>query len=97
MASIHVQILELGFIRVSTTPGYLATFADARVALANINSRKQARFVSANLPAANLPVLANHAEVTDAYLIELARAHGLKLDDALCKKAWAVGVAENPL
>lgn len=91
---------ELGFVRVSMTPGYRASFEDARAALANINSRKQARFVGANLPAASLPALTSHTEVTDAYLVELARAHGLKLatlDDALCRKAWAGGVAENPL
>ena len=91
---------ELGFIRVSLTPGYRATFADAQAALANITSRKQARFVSADLPAAKLPTLASHADVTDAYLVKLARAHGLKLatlDDGLCQKLWAAGVAENPL
>ena len=91
---------ELGFLRVSMTPGYRATFADAQAALANITSRPQARIVAADLPAAKLPNLTHHAEVTDAYLVELARAHGLKLatlDDALCQKPWATGVAENPL
>ncbi|MGA2660846.1 MAG: AbrB/MazE/SpoVT family DNA-binding domain-containing protein [Verrucomicrobiota bacterium] len=40
------------------------------------------------------------ADVTDAYLVEMARAHGLRLatlDDELCKKPGAVGTAENPL
>lgn len=93
-------LAELGFIRVSMSPGYRASFADAQAALANITSRRQARWVNADLPAARLPPLASHADVTDAYLIELARAHGLRLatlDDGLCKKPWAVGVAENPL
>ena len=52
------------------------------------------------LPAIKLPNLTHHAEVTDAYLVELARAHGLKLatlDHALCQKPWAAGIAENPL
>ena len=91
---------ELGFIRVSMTPGYRASFADAQAALADITSRQQARRVAADFPVAKRPALTNHSEVTDAYLVELARAHGLKLatlDDALCKKPWAVGVAENPL
>jgi predicted nucleic acid-binding protein len=91
---------ELGFLRVSLSPGYRATFADAQAALANITSRKQARFVSADLPAAKLPALASHAEVTDSYFVELARAHDLKLatlDDGLCQKSWATGIAENPL
>ena len=90
---------ELGFLRVSLTPGFRATFADAQAALANITSRKQAHFVSADLAAAKLPALASHAEVTDAYFVELARAHGLKLatlDDGLCRKSWAADIAENP-
>lgn len=93
-------LAELGFIWVSMTPAYRAAFTDAQTALANITSRKQARWVPADLPAARLPPLANHADVTDAYLVELARARGLKLatlDDELCKKPWAVGIAENPL
>jgi predicted nucleic acid-binding protein len=91
---------ELGFIRVSMSPGYRASFADAQAALGNITSRKEARTVAADLPVASLPPLTAHADVTDAYLVELARAHGLKLatlDDVLCRKPWAAGVAENPL
>ena len=91
---------ELGFLRVSLSPGYRATFADARAALADITSRKEARFVSADLAIAGLPALTSHAEVTDAYFVTLARAHGLKLatlDDGLCQKSWAAGIAENPL
>ena len=91
---------ELGFIRVSMSPGYRASFADAQAALADITSRPQARFIDANLRATQLPALANHSDVTDAYLTELARARRLKLatlDDRLCTKAWAAGVAENPL
>jgi hypothetical protein len=68
--------------------------------LADITSRKQARWVTADLRAAKLPPLASHAHVTHAYLVELARAHDLKLatlDDDLCKKPWAAGIAENPL
>lgn len=91
---------ELGFIRVSMSPGYRATFADAQAALGNITARPEARMVPADFPVAKLPALTAHADVTDAYLVELARAHGLKLatlDDVLCRKPWAAGVAENPL
>ena len=93
-------LAELGFVRVSMTPGYRASFADAQAALANITSRTQARWVSADLRAAKLSPLASYTEVTDAYLIEMARAHGLKLatlDHDLCQKPWAAGIAENPL
>lgn len=91
---------ELGFLRVSMSPAYRASCADALAALGNMTSRKQARFLGADLPAARLPGLTHHAEVTDAYLVELARAHGLKLatlDDGLCQKPWALGIAVNPL
>lgn len=91
---------ELGFIRVCLSPGYRASCADAQAALADITSRRQARFVPDALSAAKLPALTTHAEVTDAYLVELARAQGLKLatlDDSLCKKPWAAGIAENPV
>ena len=94
------SLTEIGFIRVSMTPAFRAAFADAQTALADITSRKQARWVPADLRAARLPALTSHAYVTDAYFVELARAHRLKLatlDDELCKKPWAAGIAENPL
>jgi len=93
-------LTELGFIRVSLSPGYRASFADALAALTDITSRRQARFAHADLPASRLPIVSSHADVTDAYLVELARSHRLKLatlDDSLCKKPWAAGIAENPL
>ena len=93
-------LAELGFIRVSMTPAYRASFADAQAALTDITSRKQARWVTAGLRAAHLPPLDSHTDVTDAYLVGLARAHSLKLatlDDELCGKPWATGIAENPL
>lgn len=93
-------LTELGFIRVSMTPAFRASFADAQEALANITSRKQARWMPAALRAVRLPALSSHANVTDAYFVELARGHRLKLatlDDDLCKKPWASGIAENPL
>ena len=99
-AFVTSPLSELGFIRVSMSPGYRASFSDAQAALANITSRRQARWVSADLPCARLPAVASHAEVTDAYLVALARANGLKLatlDDGLCRKPWANGVAENLL
>jgi predicted nucleic acid-binding protein len=37
---------ELGFIRVSMTPAYRASFADAQSALADITSRPHARIVA---------------------------------------------------
>ena len=56
--------------------------------------------MSADLRPATPPSLASYSEVTDAYLIEMARLHNLKLatlDNDLCTKSWAGGIAENPL
>jgi predicted nucleic acid-binding protein len=93
-------LAELGFIRVSLTPGFRASLEDAQAALADIVNRPQARFIADDIRASRLPVISNHAEVTDAYLVELARAHRLQLatlDDALCARPWAAGIAVNPL
>ena len=93
-------ISQLGFLRVSMSPGYRSSFADAQTALAGITAMRQAQFIRDDLPTAKLPSLGSHAEVTDAYLVELAKSHSLKLatlDKALCQKSWAVGIAENPL
>lgn len=93
-------ISELGFLRVSINPGYRAAYADALAALEDITGRKGAQFIAADLPAAKMPAVTSHADTTDAYLVALAKAHGLKLatlDGLLCGKAWAKGIAENPL
>jgi len=91
---------ELGFIRVSMTPGFKASFEDAQAALSDITLRRQARRIADDAPFSELPYLTGHSEVTDAYLVALARAHDLKLatlDENLCQRPWAVGFAENPL
>jgi hypothetical protein len=54
---------------VSVSPGYRASFADAKAALGNIMSRTQARMVAADISAGKLPELTSHADVTDAYLV----------------------------
>lgn len=91
---------QLGFLRVSMTPGYRAGFTDALAALDDITARRGARFLADDLPAKALPPVTSHADTTDAHLVALAKAHGLKLstlDKALCQKPWAKGIAENPL
>lgn len=93
-------ISQLGFLRVSLSPGYRASFADALAALEDITARKGAEFLADDLPAANVPAVTSHADMTDAYLVALAKAHKVRLatlDATLCGKAWAKGVAENPL
>ncbi len=93
-------ISQLGFLRVSLSPGYRAGFADALAALEDITDRKGAQFIADDLPGAKVPPVTSYSDMTDAYLVALAKAHGLRLatlDGPLCGKAWAKGVAENPL
>lgn len=93
-------IVQLGFLRVSLSPGYRAAPEDALAALSDLTSRKGSAFIADELRPDRVPAVSSHADVTDAYLVALAREHGLglaTLDDALCAKAWARGIAENPL
>lgn len=93
-------ISQLGFLRVSISPGYRASFADALAALENIMERTGARILVDDIPASKVPHVTSHADITDAYLVTLAKVHGLKLatlDQTLCGKPWARGIAENPL
>ncbi len=93
-------ISELGFLRVSMSPGYRASFVDAQTALAAITDQERCRFLGADLAADQIPVVTHHSDITDAYLVAAARKEGLKLatlDNELCSKSWASGIAENPL
>ena len=93
-------ISQLGFMRVSLSPGYRATYADALAALEEITGRAGAEFVADDAAPAKLPAVTSHADITDAYLVTLAKAHKLRLatlDEVLCGKSWAKGIAENPL
>ena len=90
----------MGFIRVSMSPGYGASFSDAQRVLQAILRMPNHRFLSDNTTADLLPPLNSHRDVSDAYLVRLAEAKKLKLatlDLGLCQKAWADGLAENPL
>ena len=91
---------ECGFMRISMTTAYQATFDDARKSLATLRTLRGHRFLADDTEAALLPVLSNYKDTTDAHLVTLAQRHGLKLatlDGTLLAKPWAAGVAENPL
>jgi uncharacterized protein len=93
-------ITESGFVRISMTTAYQASFDDARKSLATLRALAGYRFVTDDVAAASLPKLTSYKDTTDAHLVTLAKRHGLKLatlDDGLIGKAWAAGVAENPL
>lgn len=93
-------ITQMGFLRVSMSTAYGATFADARTALTAILQMQSHRFLSDATQAGALPTLSTGKDVTDAHLVQLAASHGLRfatLDRDLCKKPWSTGIAENPL
>jgi predicted nucleic acid-binding protein len=92
-------ITEMGFLRVSLSPAYGASFANARAALDAIAGLRTHRFVRDATRAQSLPPVGTSKDVTDAHLVHLARRYRLKLatfDAALCGKEWARGVAEDP-
>jgi toxin-antitoxin system PIN domain toxin len=93
-------LTQMGFLRVSMRVAYGARFLDARAALDAILKEPAHRFIADDSQAAALSEISSRHDVTDAHLVSLARAHGLRLatlDDALCDKPWAQGVAMNPL
>ena len=93
-------LTESGFVRISMTTAYHASFDDARKSLATLRSLAGHRFVADDVDGAALPTLVSYKDTTDAHLVTLANRYGLKLatlDAGLIAKPWAVGVAENPL
>ncbi len=91
---------QMGFIRVSMSPGYGASFSDAQQVLRAILLMPNHHFLPDSTTADSLPVLNGHRDVSDAHLIRLAAGKKLKLatlDQSLCQKVWAKGVAENPV
>jgi predicted nucleic acid-binding protein len=72
-------ITELGFIRVSTSPAFNATMADARRTLADFIRDEQPDFVPADVRALDGQIAPTSGKTTDFYLANLADKHGLKL------------------
>jgi predicted nucleic acid-binding protein len=92
-------IVELGFMRVSLSPGYSASWQDAHRSLLSLYSRTAHRFLADDLTATDSPE-SSYKDTTDAHLVRLAVRHGLKLatlDMALLAKPWASGQAFNPI
>ena len=92
-------IAELGFLRVSLSPGYSASWEDAQQSLACLLARPAHRFLADDLSATDLPET-RYKDTTDAHLVRLAARHGLKLatlDKVLLEQSWAKGHAFNPL
>jgi len=92
-------IVELGFLRVSLSPAYSATWRDAHRSLASLLARPSHRFLPDDLSATASPET-GYKDSTDAHLIRLAELHGLKLatlDMGLIAKSWAQSIAINPI
>lgn len=81
-------ITELGVLRVLMQLG--ATADDAHLALSDLVSRHRESLVPADISATRIAGLAHgHRQTTDAYLVQLASEHGLKLatlDSSLAKR-----------
>ena len=93
-------LVESGFMRISMTTAYGASFEDARKSLSTLRALAGHRFLADDVEAAFLPVLSSYKDTTDAHLVTLAKRHALKLatlDATLLGKPWADGLAENPL
>ena len=92
-------LVELGFIRVSMGPAFRSSFTDAHRVLSAIKGHASARSIAVDFEATRMPEVLAHSDVTDAYLVALADAHGLQLatlDMALTVKQWAGGIAYYP-
>ena len=72
-------LTESGFIRISMTTAYQATFDNAQKSLMTLCALKGHRFLSDDVNAALLPVLTSYKDTTDAHLVTLAKRHGFKL------------------
>lgn len=89
-------VTEMGFLRVSMSPAFGASFADAVEALTAIVAMGGHRFVRDDTRAGALPAVRTSKDVTDAHLVRLAARHRMKLatlDAALCAQPWAREVA----
>lgn len=92
-------IVQLGFLRVSLSPAYSATWKDAHRSLTSLLSRPEHRFLADDVSAIDSPET-NYKDTTDAHLILLTKENGLRLatlDAALVAKPWAQQIALNPI
>jgi len=92
-------ITELGFVRVSLSVAYQATWDEAQESLKKLHDRPGHHFLADDVDGLASPET-GAKDTTDAHLVTLAKRHGLKLatlDERLFTKSWAIGVAENPL
>lgn len=91
--------VELGFLRISMTSVFNADFYDAQAVLKSIVSKDAATRIPCDLSVDQIPEVTSYKDTTDAYLVALAKKHGLKLatfDERLLGKKWARESTVNP-
>ena len=92
-------VTELGFVRISLSAAYRASWAETRESLNKLHSRRGYQFLPDDVDGITAPETSSK-DTTDAHLVTLAKRHGLKLatlDATLLAKPWAIGVVANPL
>ena len=92
-------ITELGFVRISLSAAYLATWDEAQETLKKLHARSGHQFLADDVDGRAAPETGSK-DTADAHIVTLAKRHGMKLatlDDGLIGKPWAAGIAENPL
>ena len=92
-------ITELGFVRVSLSAAYQATWEETQESLKKLHARAGCQFLADDVNGTRSPETSSK-DTTDAHLVTLAKRHGLKLatlDGGLIGQPWAAGIAENPL
>lgn len=92
-------ITELGFVRISLSGAYRATWDEVQETLKKLHSRPGHQFLADDVNGLAPPETGSK-DTTDAHLVTLAKRHGLKLatlDQPLMVQPWAAGVAQNPL
>lgn len=92
-------ITELGFLRVSMSPGYRASIDDAMRVLDSITQKNNSHLIYCDIPTSVIEKVTHYKDTTDAYLVELSKAHSCRLatlDEALVSANWAQEIAYNP-
>ena len=93
-------ITELGFLRVSMSPAFRASFDGASQILQTLRSLPGARQIPCDIAVSLMPQVGSYKDTTDAYLESLAKQHSYRfatLDEGILTKTWASGIAYNPM
>jgi len=92
-------LTELGFIRVSMSPAFGASFDQATAFISGLQGLPTASRIDDDFNAALIPRVARYKDTTDAYLLSLAISHRQRLatlDQGILKAEWARDGAFDP-